>query len=86
MLSVNHLSFSYGGKNTLSDITFEAVEGTRIAVLGPNGAGKSTLFRCVLGLLPQFKGEIKIDEKKIRAMQQAKSTRFMITAMLNSRE
>lgn len=75
MLSVNHLSFSYGGKNTLSDITFEAVEGTRIAVLGPNGAGKSTLFRCILGLLPQFTGEIKINEKKIRAMQQAELAR-----------
>jgi len=76
MLNVNHLSFSYGDKTTLSDITFEAAEGTRIAVLGPNGAGKSTLFRCILGLLPRFKGEIRIDGKNIQSMRQAELAHY----------
>lgn len=75
MLSVHNLSFSYGDKNTLSGITFKAAAGTRIAVLGPNGAGKSTLFRCILGLLPRFEGEIKIDGRNIQIMRQQELAR-----------
>ena len=29
-------------------------------LLGPNGAGKSTLLQCVLGLLPDFTGDVQV--------------------------
>ena len=51
-LSVERLSFSYGGgRAVLDDVSFSADEGRLLSVLGPNGVGKSTLFRCMLGLL-----------------------------------
>lgn len=68
-LEVKNLSFSYGKKEIISTIGFEAAEGTRIAVLGPNGAGKSTLFRCILGLLPRFDGSIRMDGREIKTMR-----------------
>lgn len=68
-LEVKNLSFSYGKRKILSQIGFEAPEGTRIAVLGPNGAGKSTLFRCILGLLPRFEGSIRMDGRDIKTMR-----------------
>ena len=51
MLSVHDLRFSYGQRNVLNGIEFEAGENELIFVLGANGAGKTTLFRCILGLL-----------------------------------
>ena len=51
-LSVQKLSFSYGERPVLEDISFSLEKGEFLSVLGPNGVGKSTLFRCILGLLP----------------------------------
>ena len=54
MVEVKNLSFSYGERPVLSDISFRAEEGELLSVLGSNGVGKSTLFRCMLGLLPGY--------------------------------
>jgi iron complex transport system ATP-binding protein len=45
----------------LKGVSFQASEGSLLCVLGKNGAGKSTLFRCILGLLKGYSGEIVID-------------------------
>lgn len=65
-IQVNNLSFSYGKRKILHDISFAAEKGEFLSVLGPNGAGKSTLFRCVLGLLPGYTGEILVGERNIK--------------------
>ena len=43
-LTVENLSFSYGGKKALDAISFQIRAGECTVLLGPNGAGKSTLF------------------------------------------
>ena len=60
-IEVKDLSFSYGEKNFLQNISFSVDKGTFVSVLGPNGAGKSTLFRCILGLLPDYSGKVLIN-------------------------
>lgn len=60
-LSVQNLSFSYGARSVLADVSFKADSGQLLAVLGPNGVGKTTLFRCILGLLPGYTGTIEAD-------------------------
>ncbi len=60
-IEVKDLSFSYGGRQVLSNVSFSAREGRLLSVLGPNGVGKSTLFRCILGLLKNYSGEILLD-------------------------
>ena len=60
-LSVAHLSFRYGSRAVLEDVSFEACEGELLCVLGPNGVGKSTLFKCTLGLLPDYEGQILLN-------------------------
>ena len=51
-IDVAHLSFSYGSREILHDLSFSIPDGCLVNVLGPNGVGKSTLFRCILGLSP----------------------------------
>ncbi len=66
MISVEKLSFSYGSRQILRDVSFSAEKGDFLAVLGPNGVGKSTLFRCVLGILKGYNGTITVGGRDIR--------------------
>lgn len=68
MIRVEQLSFSYGERQVLQDISFSAEKGDFLAVLGPNGVGKSTLFRCMLGLLKGYRGEILINGRNLREL------------------
>ena len=59
-IEVKNLSFSYGYRPVLHDISFSVEKGEFLSILGPNGVGKSTLFRCVLGLLTGYTGEVLV--------------------------
>jgi len=60
-IEVKNLSFSYGDHPVLHDISFSVGKGEFLSILGPNGVGKSTLFRCILGLLSGYTGDVMID-------------------------
>ncbi len=60
-IEVKNLSFSYGDHPVLHDISFSVGKGEFLSILGPNGVGKSTLFRCVLGLLSGYSGQVLVD-------------------------
>ena len=61
MIEIKSLSFSYGDKKVIDDISFDIEKGLSLAVLGNNGAGKTTVLKCVLGVLAYDSGEIMID-------------------------
>lgn len=60
-IEVSNLSFSYGNMHILDNINFTIQDNQFLSVLGPNGVGKSTLFRCILGLLNGYEGQIKLN-------------------------
>ncbi len=54
------VSFSYGERQALKDVTFEVQEGEIFGLLGPNGGGKTTLFRLLSTTLPVQQGTASI--------------------------
>ena len=60
-IEVKDLSFSYSERPVLHNINFSVRKGEFLSILGPNGVGKSTLFRCVLGLLSGYTGQVLVD-------------------------
>jgi ABC-2 type transport system ATP-binding protein len=59
LVSVAHLTKSYGTRPAVRDVSFEARAGVT-GILGPNGAGKSTLLRCLAGLSGWDSGEMRL--------------------------
>jgi ABC-2 type transport system ATP-binding protein len=59
-LSIENLSFSYGGKKALDQLSFTINSGECTLLLGPNGAGKSTLFSLVTRLYDSHEGRIEL--------------------------
>ena len=60
IVEIDRLSYAYSGNLVLSNISFTIEEGDILGIIGPNGAGKTTLFSCMLGLLDDYTGTIKI--------------------------
>jgi ABC-2 type transport system ATP-binding protein len=50
MITVEHVSKSFGPVRALADITLRIGRGERVAFVGANGSGKTTLLRAMLGL------------------------------------
>lgn len=65
-LSVTGLSFDYGSKQALQDVSFDIPSGTFCALLGPNGAGKSTLISLLTRLLVVADGTICVAGHDLR--------------------
>jgi len=94
-IEVKNLSFSYGDRPVLHDISFKVEKGEFLSILGPNGVGKSTLFRCVLGLLSGYTGQVLVDGIDSRSFSVREAAKhiayipspaipFLITAFLIS--
>ena len=60
IVEIDRLSYAYSGNLVLDNISFTIEEGDILGIIGPNGAGKTTLFSCMLGLLDDYTGTIKI--------------------------
>lgn len=77
---VNNISFSYGSHQVLHNISFTVEDGEFLSILGCNGVGKSTLFRCVLGLLNGYSGQVLIngvDTRKLPPSKMAKLAAYI---------
>ncbi|MGZ5476423.1 MAG: ABC transporter ATP-binding protein [Thermoanaerobaculia bacterium] len=58
MLSLQHVSKSYGATRAVDDVSLEIAPGEVVGLIGENGAGKSTLMRIVAGEIAPHSGEI----------------------------
>lgn len=58
LIQAANVSYSYGGNQLFTDLSFELKSGERIALVGENGSGKSSLFRLLARQDTPFKGAI----------------------------
>lgn len=65
ILSVDELSFYYGNREVLHEVSFWATERSCVSVLGPNGAGKTTLIKCLCKVLDPQAGGVSLDGRSL---------------------
>ncbi|MDP6431499.1 MAG: ABC transporter ATP-binding protein [SAR324 cluster bacterium] len=58
LLSVDHISLSFGGVRALEEINFDIRKKEIFAIIGPNGAGKTSMLNVINGFYHPQQGEI----------------------------
>jgi ABC-2 type transport system ATP-binding protein len=57
MITVSHITRSFGRTKALDDVSFSVDDGQTALLSGPNGAGKTTLLRILAGYAPANSGQ-----------------------------
>jgi ATP-binding cassette subfamily C protein len=67
VLTVDNIHVTAPGseKMILNDVSFRLWRGEGLGVIGPSGSGKSSLARALVGVWPQLRGRIKIDNASL---------------------
>lgn len=76
-LSVTDLSFSYGTRRVLEDVSFEVAAGAFCALLGPNGSGKSTMVKALAGVHRAMSGRIAVEGRDIGSLGRRELARIV---------
>lgn len=62
LVRFSNVSKSYRSFKALKDVSFQLNKGEVFGYIGPNGAGKTTTLKLLVGLLPQFEGEVSVGD------------------------
>ena len=65
LLDCRNVGVRFGGVVALSGVDFTLQPGEVHGLVGCNGAGKSTLMKVLAGVVPDYSGEIRLDEKLV---------------------
>ena len=66
-IKVENLSYAYGTRRALVDVTFTISQGEVFGFLGPNGSGKTTLFKILSTLIPADPAAVTILDHGLRS-------------------
>ena len=61
-----NLGKTFGDKQVLQGVSFQAESGRALGLLGRNGAGKTTTIRIIMGVFPADSGSVRLDGAPIR--------------------
>ena len=65
-VALSHVSFGYGGREVLHDVSFTAPQGTTTAIVGPSGSGKSTICNLVARFYDVNAGSVSVGGHDVR--------------------
>ncbi|WP_138754643.1 ABC-F family ATP-binding cassette domain-containing protein [Paenibacillus sinopodophylli] len=63
LLSVEHITKSYGEKLLFENVTFGVEDGDKVGIIGVNGTGKSTFLKVIAGLEQADSGNVSIGNR-----------------------
>lgn len=70
MIALREVSFSYGDKPVLRNVSFRVEPSEAVVVMGPSGSGKSTILRLILGLENPQQGQVVVDHQDISTLNE----------------
>src|SRR6202012_1022873 len=70
VVAIKGLKKSFGRKQVLKDINLELHRGENLIVLGKSGTGKSVTIQCIVGLLKQDEGSLKVFGEEVSELSE----------------
>jgi ATP-binding cassette, subfamily B, bacterial MsbA len=70
-ISVDDVSFSYGDRVVLGNVSFELAAGETLGIAGPSGSGKSTLLGLIARFYDPTSGGVRFDGIDVRRLRLA---------------
>lgn len=71
VIHMKNVCKSFGSNQVLKNFSLDLHQGENIVVLGKSGSGKSVLIKCLIGLMRQDSGVIKLFGKETLSMTQS---------------
>jgi phospholipid/cholesterol/gamma-HCH transport system ATP-binding protein len=71
LVECRHLSFGYGDRRVLDDLSFTVPRGKVTALMGASGGGKTTVLRLIGGQVRAQQGELTFEGQEIGALDRA---------------
>ena len=71
LVECRHLSFGYGDRRILDDLSFTVPRGKVTALMGASGGGKTTVLRLIGGQVRAQQGELTFDGQEVGALDAA---------------
>ena len=71
VIEIVGLCKSFGNNHVLTNFDLKLFAGENLVVLGKSGSGKSVLIKCIIGLLEQDAGSIKVFDNEIDELDDA---------------
>ena len=68
MLQVESIEVTLGRQSIVRGVDLNVEHGEMLGLLGPNGAGKSTLLRSILQLIPQDRGNVRLEGRFVHTI------------------
>jgi phospholipid/cholesterol/gamma-HCH transport system ATP-binding protein len=65
VIEIQNVYKSFGENHVLKDFTMNLYRGENLVVLGKSGSGKSVLIKCIIGLMEQDSGSIKVFGREV---------------------
>jgi len=65
MISIKDLSIQFQGRTVIDGISLDIPQGNTMVLLGKNGAGKSVVLKTIAGLIPRYRGSVKVGQTEV---------------------
>lgn len=79
LLRAASLSFTYGVRHIVANVSLDVARGSIVGILGPNGSGKTTLLGLLAGTKRPSSGEVTLDGQSLRSFtRRALATRIAV--------
>lgn len=67
MIKIQNLFITFGNEHIYQDFSLDIMDGEKVAICGESGKGKSTLLNLMAGFIPDFEGNVIIDDIELKA-------------------